>query len=54
MWKYNFQKKQWSKMPDLKVARHRFGCVLVQSEANSEDKYVLVSGGYSGYSAKGL
>ena len=41
-------------MPDLKVARHRFGCVLVQSEANSEDNYVLVSGGRTGYSAKGL
>ena len=41
-------------MPDLKVARFGFGCVLVQSEANSEDNYVLVSGGRTGYSAKGL
>ena len=41
-------------MTDLKVARFGFGCVLVQSEANSEDKYVLVSGGRTGYSAKGL
>ena len=41
-------------MPDLKVARFGFGCVLVQSESNSEDKYVLVSGGRTGWSVKGL